>query len=271
MGISNGYLEKNSINYADLLMPVNSAECVHCHESYIVNDPLDICNHDLENGDPVWVIYGHYFDIPRDVYSVWNIGERQTDIVRESLPIVTQWLEKLRNDIKTKENLYDLFFRTHSSRCVGPFYDEEEFYEVMKPFFEFYIKYWECVRQIFVDAHNANSNEAFEERYHELNHLLDELKFSNRCFWAVKLDDILKKGEILPYTKNFTFRWKTIMMQKNTNISEKRIQEIYVFNVIKIIESERKARAEYEALEIRRQEHFEKTWERWLPDEEIPF
>ncbi len=274
VGLPEKTMKELWITFADLLMPVNSAECLHCHESYIVNDPLDICATDLEYGDPIWLIYGYYFDIPGDVYLIWNIGERQLEIARKSFVIVRQWLENLRNDIENEENLYDIFLKNHSFRGIWPFYDEKEFYKVMKPFFQFYIRYWECIEQILVDACATNSNEVFEERYHELNYLLDELKFFRdieidvrMSLWTAKIDKILKKWEVLPYTKSFTFRGKTIMMEKNTNISKKRVQEIYALNIMEVIK-EHKEKREYETL---RTEHFLETGEYLLPDDDIPF
>lgn len=253
-------MKKLWITFADLIRPFDSSTCLHCHESYTVNDPLDICQDNMENGDFVWAIYGKYFNFSQAIYFVWDIGQKQRDIISESLSITEQWLSKLESDLRNKENLFEFFSKIHLQRSWGEFYSKEEFYNIITPFIEFYIRYWESVKQIMFDANTANSDEKFEEKFHELNHLFDELKFWQSYFWPYR-PKCMREEEVLPYIKSFTFRGKKIMMRKNTNISQERLDEISALGKIWAIRAQIKWNME-DAIEEKKLQKIYKNWKR---------
>jgi len=68
-------------------------------------------------------------------------------------------LNKFKNHLNNKKNLYERFLDVHTQKFASPFYDEEEFYEIAHNFFSFYIRYWESVEQLMSEANASNSDD----------------------------------------------------------------------------------------------------------------
>jgi len=240
--ISQTRLDANDIKYSDLLMPIDCKNCIGCHESYIVNDPLNICKDDF-----LWGIYKTYFNFSEGIYSFWStIWTREREIIRDSFNVVQEWLNRFKNDLNNKKNLYERFLDVHTQKFASPFYDKEEFYDIAYNFFSFYIRFWESVEQLMSEADSTNSEDWFEKVFHEIQHLLDNLKGKSSMFGSRELSSVLKDGEIMPYIKSFVFRWERIVMRKNANISQARLQEIYALKMIEIIQNRRREEIEKE-------------------------
>ena len=227
-------LRRLGLKREDIEAPSNFFDPLGSVESYIVNDPLNICKDNLEDWDLVWQIYGTYFPFSQGIYAIWEIWEEQRKIIDDGLKITTKWLEQLKEDLIYRENLYELFSQTHQQYRGGAFYTREEFYNIITPFIQFYIRYWESVETIMREAQWANDDQFFVDKYHELNHLLDRLK-SSKCYFNGLNITGMREEEIFPYVKSFTFRWAEVVMQKNTNMSQARLRELYVLQRIKSI------------------------------------
>ena len=260
--------EAQRFNIPDLEYPVRVENCLTCNESFVLQDPLWVARSDLMSVDYHFVIHNVYFDFSEEAYLFGNM-DRMKWIVNDSHPIVAKWLDKLRSDVEKRENLYELFHDIHTKKFAWPFYNEEEFYDILSTYFDFLLVFWKSVCDAMLKAKVANSDKKLEERWHTFNHLLDNMKHTRSPLWLYK-DSELKDWEIAPYERSFKYEWRKVILRNNWNMTPERIQEVRDMKRIRNLRSQL-AHEEKTKRERIKAEAFKAEHGYWPLDYNLPF
>lgn len=224
-------------------------DCLDCSEIFSVVDEL-------------WLLSFDYFMVLEEVYFLkWMqiksfVTPSQNWEGRDFWRSITEFsegLNRLKRDIDNRENLYEIFKmrknsltreiseNTNSGRC----YSEEDFFEISKPFFDFYIKYYECIQKAVDNVNAANSDEAFIKAEREACSLFIQMgvKYPRRNISIMDLNWILWENEVVPYSLHFKYEWRTITFNNRWTMSYTRERELQL-----LTEQNRKQALEQQAL-----------------------